>query len=204
MSLPTTDAGVHLKPAMNSAEIDLYSVLLSRNRSVVDFSDPGTTLLAVRHRVKQLISVQANPAFIATLRQIPQITEAEREERLVFVQPDIGRTNAKGKPVDKKRRDDWPLYYTQVWTQMHGLVPDIVFINGLFPTATALHALEHITPDTQLLVMGGTRHHRIEALSHFCTLTDSVQSLAVYRPKKHIDTDLLHEIQGAVRYNRRA
>ncbi|AFG36123.1 hypothetical protein [Spirochaeta africana] len=204
MSLPTTDAGVRLNPALNAAEIDMYSVLLSKTRSVVDFGDPGSTLLAVRHRVKQLFSVQPNPQQLAVLRAIQQISEAEREDRVRFIQPDIGRTNARNKPVDKKRRDDWPLYYTQLWNELQGIIPDLVYINGVFPLATALEALAHIGPGTQLLLVGGLKHRRQEALQNFCDLTSSVGSLAVYRPRKNYDNELRQELLGAIRYNRRA
>lgn len=204
MSLPTTEAGVRLKPALSAGETDLFSVMLSKNRSLVDFGDPGSTLLAVRHRVKQLISVKTNPDHVATLRQIQQVKEAEREDRVRFIVPDVGRVNAKGKPVDKKRRDDWPLYYTQVWTEIGDFIPDIVYINGSFPLVTALEALLHIGPGTTLMLHGGNKHRRQEILRQFCDLTEEVQSLVMYRPKKSFDTEHLQEIAAEIRYNRRA
>lgn len=204
MSLPTTDAGVRLQSAMNSQEVDLYSVLLSKARSVVDFGDSGSTLLAIRHRVKHIVSVKPNSVTLSTLRQVTQVIEAEKEGRITFVQPDVGKTNAKNKPIDKKRRDDWPLYYSEVWTRIHDMIPDIVFINGSFVLASALSAVEHIGPNTQVIISGGLRGRRIDTLSNFYELTSSVQNLAVFRPKSTFDRELLYELQASYRFDRRA
>ena len=192
MALPQNEAAVRLNPAMQSAEVDLYSMLLSRHKQLLDFCDPGSTLLAVRHRVQQIYSVKSNPEHVATLQSIGQIQQAQKEGRLHFVQPDIGRVNSKGKPIDKKVRDQWPLYYSQVWETIgqNKFVPDLVFIQGNFLLATALEAVKHIVDSARVVVHKATSGGRMHVLQEFYEVQEAVQQLVVFRPKPHHTQDM--------------
>ncbi len=205
MALPQTDAAVHLNSALHYAEVDMYSLMLSSSRSLLDFGDPGSTLLAVRHRIQKIISVQPSCEHLATLQSIKQVQEAEREGRLKFVQPEIGRVNKKNKPTDKKSRENWPRYYQQVWEEHPEYKPDLVLINGPFPLATSLEALLHIGPQTRLLVHRGMASRRFDILLNFCTMEKMVQQLGVFRPKSEDqqDRELLQELLQQFAYRPR-
>ncbi|GAB6091067.1 hypothetical protein [Spirochaeta dissipatitropha] len=199
MSLPTTEAAVRMKPALNNAEIDMYSVILAKTRTLLEFGDAGSTLLAVRHRVKKIYSVKSSPEQIAELRKIGQIVEAEREGRLEFFQPEIGRCNRKGKPVDRKNQDAWPAYFTDVWGHLGDVVPDVLYINGFYTLAASMEALKHIGNGTQVMLYGPHRLRRVDQLKEYYEFTNIVQNLAVMRRKSSWDPERhLAEVQDII------
>lgn len=187
---------------MTDAEIGVLRECLSKATSLVEFGSGGSTLLAVRSpSLRRIWTVESDPAWIAKLRAVPEVAQAEGRARLSLLHADIGRTGEYGRPLDSSAAQRWPDYHQAVWKDPATLESDIVLIDGRFRVACALEALARCRPHTVLLFhdfWNRTPYHPVLA---FTDWLGSCDSLAILRRKGVIDQVKLEAVQRLHRLN---
>ncbi len=194
------DATPVLKPEMSEAEIGVLRECFSKAASLVEFGSGGSTLLAVRSRsLHRIWSVESDPAWIARLREHPDIVDAEQAGRLHMQGIDIGMVGDYGYPQGHAMQANWPRYYETVWDDVAASGADLVLIDGRFRVACALEALARCQPHTILLIhdfWNRTPYHPVLA---FTDWLGSCDSLAILRRKPALDQVKLDAVRKAYR-----
>lgn len=140
-----------VKPRMLDDEIRLLSRHFTKGAHVLEFGCGGSTLLALGSEIARCHSVETDREWIAKLRSMDEIREAEACGRLVLQWMDIGPTRMWGMPTDRSRLEKWPSYFLDTWGSLER-EPDVVLIDGRFRTACALVALAVCPASTSILI----------------------------------------------------
>ena len=191
-----------LQPEMTDDEIAVLRECYSKATSLVEFGSGGSTLLAARSASLQRIwSVESDPGWVARLRGVAEIRQAEQAGRLHLRHVDIGPTGDHGTPRDESAQARWPDYHEAVWSDPATAAADLVLVDGRFRVACALQALAHCQPHTILLMhdfWGRTPYHPVLA---FTDWLGSCDSLAILRRKAAIDPVAFDAVRQLHRVN---
>ena len=189
-----------LQPEMTDDEIAVLRECYSKATSLVEFGSGGSTLLAARSASLQRIwSVESDPGWVARLRGVAEIRQAEQAGRLHLRHVDIGPTGDHGTPRDESAQARWPDYHEAVWSDPATAAADLVLVDGRFRVACALQALARCQPHTILLMhdfWARTPYHPVLA---FTDWLGSCDSLAILRRKPAMDRDKLGHVLQAHR-----
>lgn len=136
---------------MNEDEEALLAHHLVPGIRYLEFGGGGSTRLALARGVARCDTVESDPDWIGRLRHDHEISAAEVENRLRIHHGDIGPVGDWGMPRDTKKIEQWPAYFTSVWSDLPG-APDLVLIDGRFRVACALTALM-LVPASSVILM---------------------------------------------------
>ncbi|HSD17109.1 MAG TPA: hypothetical protein VLC71_07630 [Thermomonas sp.] len=182
------DAAEGMRPEMTDAEIGVLRECFSKATSLVEFGSGGSTLLAARTpSLRRIWSVESDPAWIASLRALADVAQAEAAGRLRFMHADIGRTGDYGMPLDASAQARWPGYYEEVWNDPGAVGADLVLVDGRFRVACALEALARGAPHAILLFHDFWNRAPYHPVLAFTDWLGSCDSLAILRRKPVID-----------------
>lgn len=117
--------------------------------------------------------------------------------RLQIHYVDIGETGAWGMPNDRSASERWPLYAEGVHDM--GRDWDTVLVDGRFRVSCILNCVIRL-PECTLLVHDFWNRNHYHKVLNFVDVLDSVDTLAVLRPRKDIDEPALHRLLEANRY----
>ena len=137
-----------LPPLMSPEEAVLYSTLLDRSNALIEYGCGGSTLMAVRRRVRRIVSVETDPSWLEKMRNVRPIGSAEKHGQLSLVHCDVGPVGDVGHPIDLSASDRYHEYPSRPWLLLK--TPDLVFVDGRFRVSCALESLQHMRDDTLL------------------------------------------------------
>jgi hypothetical protein len=167
------------RPRMTAAELALYSGVLAGARTVVEYGTGGSTLLALGAGVSRLISVETDLGWIGKLREVAEIAEAERRERVTFVHVDIGPVGKWGKPTDRSGAARYATYAPAPW--QHCRAADVVFIDGRFRVASALETLLRSGSETRIAFHDFWKRPQYHVVLPLVDCVDRADTLAIFR-----------------------
>lgn len=172
---------------MQPDQIDFYrSHLASSTGGLIEFGVGGSTLIAIASPVPLIHSVESDRAWVAKLRQHPEVAQAEKSGRLRF-HGDIGWTRRLGFPRTSWSARKWPNYYLRVWDSVLPEQIDTVFIDGRFRLACGLTALTKATSETTIMIHDFWKRPHYHQILAFADEVARVGSLAVLRRKQQTD-----------------
>lgn len=176
-----------MTPHMSPAELACYRAHLSGARTLLEYGCGGSTLFALDAGVPRIWSVETDPGWIAGLRDLPPIRQAEAAGRLTLLHADIGPVGPWGRPLAETPDPAWLDYPRLPWRRIGGEV-DVVLVDGRFRAACLLVALEHLPADATILLhdLVPERRSYLQPLG-FLEPVEIVGTLGVFRPPRVLD-----------------
>jgi len=171
---------------MTECEIACYERLLAGSSYVIEYGCGGSTILAVSARVRRIVSVEADPNWLAKLRQEPEIIEAEASRRLTFKFVDIGPVGNWSYPTDDSQRKQWPRYPAAAWRRtfrdrLLRAKPDLVLIDGRFRVACAVETATHAARGTVVVIHDFCNRPQYAIVGEFLEEADRIDKMALFR-----------------------
>jgi len=117
---------------MSQAEARLFADLLEAGTFYLEWGSGGSTLAAVRSKVRQIVSVETDHAWIDRLKQHEEIADAISAKRLVFRHVDVGAVGQWGVPIREEKVRNWPRYAVDPFVATD-LNFDVILVDGRFP-----------------------------------------------------------------------
>jgi hypothetical protein len=121
---------------------------------------------------------------------------------------DIGRTGEWGKPLDRANVDNWPNYFLTPWQRLlsRNELPDLIYIDGRFRVACALHSLlmlrlkkRRVFPKkTKIMIHDFSGRPFYKKVTEFASVVASVNTLAVIEQNK--DVSIISLLQELLHY----
>ena len=179
-------SGMPMEVHMSQNEVACYSRLLASARSVVEYGSGGSTLLALRLSTGPVYSVESDGEWLAKLRELPAIGEAEASGRLTLRHAFIGPTKKWGRPIDQSGRGGWPGYVTAPWNDE--CEADLILVDGRFRVACILQAVLMGEPHTRIVAHDFWNRPRYHAALEFVEKEEAVDTLAVFRRRPDHDS----------------
>ena len=116
---------------MSRAEAGLFAELLEAGTFYLEWGSGGSTLAAVRSKVRQIVSVETDRAWIDRLKQNEEIAGAVSTKRLIFRHVDVGAVGQWGVPIGEERIRNWPRYAVDPFAATD-LNFDVILVDGKF------------------------------------------------------------------------
>lgn len=101
----------------------------------------------------QISCVESSPEWINKLRKYSIIKTAEKNSRLKIKFVDIGEINDKGFPVDLTKRNNFPKYSSEIFSEINPLNLDCVLVDGRFRVACTLQIILHCFQNENLFIL---------------------------------------------------
>lgn len=138
-------------PHMPEAECNALTNALRGANTYLEFGMGGSTTLAARMGVPNVISVDSSKEWIDSISS--QISQIEQTGRIQLLHANLGETGAWGYPIDSNNIANWPSYYTGAWAAVRakGVDPDLVLIDGRFRIPCFLYSLLHLKGGATIL-----------------------------------------------------
>ena len=172
---------------MSEAEIEFYERRLAKARVVLEYGCGGSTLMALASPADKIFSVESDPDWIARLRNVPSIVEAESNGRLELFHADVGPVGDWGTP-EGPASPGWRVYPLGIWDRMGSAAPDLCLIDGRFRVACALAACTNApVSDRTVVIHDFWNRPRYHGLLAFLDLQTGVDTLGVFTPKTKFD-----------------
>jgi hypothetical protein len=181
-------------PHMWPEEATLFEELLRRTTSgYLEFGLGGSTLMAIRCGVPNIVAVDSDPRWAAAMRSHPEVTPHIASGRVVVLHAPIGAVAEFGAPASVASIRHWPNYIGIPWAEWErqGTFPDLVFVDGRFRVACCLsvvvaHALLGRGAPGPLIVLHDFQPERpyYDKVLSFLEIVEGKQSLQVMRISK--------------------
>jgi len=173
-----------MPPYMSAEERRLLEWAAADRRTIVEYGVGGSTVIFARTGAERIVSIDADPAWIAKVGGNPDVAAGIAEGRVELVYADIGPTRAFSYPIDRASSALWPGYVLAPWSHVDPATVDFVFIDGRFRVAAALSTLLHCTADVTVLVHDfWVRDHYRAILADFVVVA-RVESMALLVPRR--------------------
>jgi hypothetical protein len=127
-----------LAPHMTGEEIACYRRYLSRASSLLEYGVGGSTVLAAKLPVQNLVAIDSDPRWLAAVAADPAVAALVSAGRARLVHADLGPVGAWGKPAGRTGRVPSTAYARLPW-QPGGPDPELVFIDGRYRIAEPAH-----------------------------------------------------------------
>jgi len=174
-------------PAMTESELALFDKHLQVSQVYVEFGSGGSTNLAAKSQnLKKAYCVEADLAWLNSLKKSSAVRENIANGKLVLIHADIGPTKEWSKPTGKSY-NQWPSYYWGTWKQLPNNA-DFILIDGRFRVACALFSLCMVENHSQFRLaihdyFDRPHYHIIEK---YYDVTESADTLGIFRAKSSI------------------
>ena len=174
---------------MDSSGLMRFQECILEAKCFLEFGCGGSTALAIRSGVKDIISLDSSKEW---LQAVQSITKG----RLVGFHPilaDIGPTKAWGYPRNADRFSEWHKYAVSAWNAIKSknLTPDLILIDGRFRVFTFLYSLLCAETGTTILFddyAGRPAYHVVE---EFLPRVNSYGRMAEFRVAKKLDANVI-------------
>ena len=172
-----------MKPHMSEEEILFFSKFLQKEISYIEYGCGGSTVY-VEDKVKDIISVDTDNAWVQKIKQEMKSTESKIIEYV-----DIGEITNWGRPKDFTGFKEYYKYVTKPWVlaSTYNIVPGLVLIDGRFRVACFLFSLLCANAGTKILIhdyVSRTDYHVVE---NFCQPYLTFETFGVFEiPKKEV------------------
>ena len=139
------------RPAMPPACIQAIEQALESAQVYLEFGTGGSTNLTANFPHLSVASIGSDWNVLRTIRFL--IAEKGAKERTAFLFADLGPIGENGFPLDESAFHGWHRYALSPWLhcKAHGLVPDLVLIDGRFRRACLLASMIFSAPGTRIL-----------------------------------------------------
>ena len=128
-------------PHMAKAEIAALTKLMQSGVSrYLEFGLGGSTLLAVRSRIKTIVAVDSDSAWVEAVKTHPEIALRVEDNSAAILYADIGPVAAFGSPATRASIHKWPGYIKTAWAEWYrrGSLPELILVDGRFRVAACL------------------------------------------------------------------
>jgi hypothetical protein len=183
---------------MSAAERERFAKELARSQRYFELGMGGSTLLAVRSGVAQIVSVDSDKSWIEAVRAHPEIAPHCAAGSTSLIHADIGPVADWGRPADRSAVRQWSRYVSAGWTEWarRNTLPDLVLVDGRFRLACCLSVAlvaAHQPPESWPLILlhdvDDKRSYYRDALE-FLEQTDQVETLLIMKPRRDISAAL--------------
>jgi hypothetical protein len=178
-------------PQMSAPERERLAAELARTRRYFEFGMGGSSLMAVRAGVREMVSVDSDPQWVEAVRQHREIAPRAADGSVSLLHADIGPVTDWGRPADRSGLRKWSAYLSAGWAEWarRDAMPDLVFVDGRFRVACCLSvavACARLPADAypRLLMhdVDDRRAYYRDALELF-EQVETVDTLLVLRPR---------------------
>ncbi len=178
-------------PQMSAAERERLAAEFKRTRRYFEFGMGGSSLMAVRAGIAEMVSIDSDPAWIEAVRSHPEIAPRVADGSVSLLHADIGPVADWGRPADRSALRKWSTYLSAGWAEWarRGTLPDLVLVDGRFRVACCLSVAvacarlpEDIYPRVMMHDVDDKRAYYRDALELF-EAVETVDTLLVMRPR---------------------
>jgi len=133
-------------PHMSPDELSLFrSTLSSEVWGYLEFGIGGSTIMAARLEVPEIVGVDSHQGWVASIRSHPDMQPRVEAHTASILHADIGPVGDWGAPKHTQNAMKWPNYIRTGWdgwaSRNPDRLPDIVLVDGRFRVACCLSAL---------------------------------------------------------------
>jgi hypothetical protein len=167
---------------------------LQRTDAYFEFGMGGSSLLAVRAGVRQMVLVDSDASWVAGVRRHPEIAPRCADGSVSALHADIGPVREWGAPADRASLAMWNAYLAVGWEEWarRKAMPDLVFVDGRFRVAccisVALANMQQQPPAEIRVLMHDVcdeRPHYRDALEFF-EQVELVDTLMLMKPRSDV------------------
>jgi hypothetical protein len=133
MAAPAQSPELDLPLRMSQAEAALFAQLLSTGTFYLEWGSGGSTLAAVRSKIRQIVSVETDRAWIERLKKNEEICRGVTNNRLILRHVDVGSVGQWGMPIGTEKLRNWPRYALDPFITTD-LDFDVILVDGRFRT----------------------------------------------------------------------
>ena len=183
---------------MSAAERDRFAAELGEARCYFELGMGGSTLMAARSGVEQIVSLDSDNTWIEAVRAHPDITPRCANGSMSLLYADVGPVADWGRPADRSAVRQWSRYISTGWAEWarRETLPDLVLVDGRFRVACCLsvalvtaHLPSEKLPRILLHDVDEKRAYYRDALECL-EQVDQVETLLVMKPSKDKPTAL--------------
>jgi len=183
---------------MSAAERARLEAELRRASAYFELGMGGSSLMAVRAGIKQMVCVDSDGTWVEAVRAHPEIAARCADGSVSILHADIGPVADWGRPADRSAVKKWSAYISSGWAEWarRGTMPDLVLVDGRFRVACCLSvavASAHLPPEKAPRVLlhdvDDKRAYYRDALE-VLEQVDAVETLLVMRPRRDVTAAL--------------
>ncbi|HWA91123.1 MAG TPA: hypothetical protein VG889_13885 [Rhizomicrobium sp.] len=183
---------------MSAAERARLEAELRAASAYFELGMGGSSLMAVRAGVRQIVSIDSDGAWVEAVRAHPEIAARAADGSISLLHADIGPVADWGRPADRSTVRKWSAYLSTGWAEWarRGTTPDLVFVDGRFRVACCLSvavACAGLPPEAAPRVLlhdvDDKRAYYRDALE-LLEQVDAVETLLVMRPRREVSAAL--------------
>jgi hypothetical protein len=178
-------------PYMHEADTNALINALGGADTYLEFGMGGSTTLAARMGVPNVISVDSSKEWVDNIAA--QIAQLEPTGKVLLLHANIGDTRKWGYPIDKNNIDSWPSYYVKPWATVkaYGLDPDLVLIDGRFRVCCFLYSLINLRSGSTILWDDYTDRPEYRLVEKFLAPMEFHDRMAVFKVSESKDTSAI-------------
>ena len=152
-------------PHMPETECNALIQELKRAQTYLEFGMGGSTTLAARIGVPNIISVDSSKEWVDNI--LLQISQLELKGSVQLLHANLGETGDWGYPKNSDGIANWPSYYAGPWivVRQKKIDPDLILIDGRFRVACFLFSLLNLKAGSTILwddYLLRPEYHRVE------------------------------------------
>jgi hypothetical protein len=176
---------------MSPAEAAKLTELLASATHLLEWGSGGSTLAAVRSKVRTIMSIETDPAWIARLKAHDEIAAAIAAHRLIFRHVDVGPVGDWGVPTGQEKICNWPRYALEPFTALD-IGFDLIFIDGRFRVHCLLAIVCCADQNTVTFLHDYRYRHAYTIADKYFDIIDRVDSSAVLKLRSTINYRALY------------
>lgn len=171
-----------MMPRMTGAELVTFQRVLKGVERFLEFGAGGSTALAARSGVTQIVSVESDRTWLDRLAGLPEMAGVAFTPFHV----DIGPIGAWGMPTNPASAPKWPGYHQAVWKTL-SWAPDLVLVDGRFRVACTLATVLNCRPGTPVVIHDFWDRPQYHGVLRYLDTVERVDTLGVFRIKEGIE-----------------
>jgi hypothetical protein len=174
-------------PHMTQVCCNALTSALGKCETYLEFGMGGSTTLAARLGVPNIVSVDSSKDWVANISA--QIATLEIKGRIQLLHANIGTTGDWGYPIDSSSMVNWPSYYSGPWATVkeNALNPDLVLIDGRFRVACFLYSLLNLNIGSTILWDDYKNRPEYHVVEKYLTPSDYHDNMAVFKVGENKD-----------------
>lgn len=180
-----------LLPRMTPAETRMFQDLLGTAGYYLEYGSGGSTLAAVKSRVKHIVSMETDRAWLDRLKENQEIGAAIKASRLTFRHIDVGPVGEWGIPRGETKLRSWPQYASDPFLSTE-LNFDIILVDGRFRMHCLLAIVNCATPDTRVLLHDYHYRHAYTLADKYFDTLERVESSILLKIRRDINRRALY------------
>lgn len=168
-------------PAMPATCIEYLSSELDNCDTYLEYGSGGSTVLASRKNVKNIISIESDENWLKEVNK--KVTKQENSSQAYHpLWVDLGPTREWGYPTNEQSWKNYWKYSTTAWTFAKSLqsTPDLVLIDGRFRVACFLACLLYAKPGCRIMFDDYADRPFYHSVETFLKPVNAIERMAVF------------------------